>query len=47
MPQRPKDEEHRFSVYRHMIAIGLDPESAQDLTQQTCERALDQEVRML
>jgi RNA polymerase sigma-70 factor, ECF subfamily len=28
-------EEHRSSVYRHMIAIGLDPESAQDVAQQT------------
>jgi DNA-binding FrmR family transcriptional regulator len=37
-------EEHRSLVCRHMTAIGLAPESAQDLTQQTCERALDQEA---
>ena len=31
----PAYEEHRASTYRHMIAIGLDPQSAQDLTQET------------
>ena len=28
-------EQHRVAIYRHMIAIGLDPNSAQDLTQET------------
>ena len=28
-------EEHRASIYRHMIAIGLEPQSAQDLAQET------------
>jgi RNA polymerase sigma-70 factor (ECF subfamily) len=28
-------EEHRGAIYRHMIALGLDPCSAQDLTQET------------
>ena len=28
-------EEHRVAIYRHMIATGLDPQSAQDLTQET------------
>ena len=27
-------EQHRAAIYRHMIAIGLDPNSAQDLTQE-------------
>jgi RNA polymerase sigma-70 factor, ECF subfamily len=28
-------EEHRSAIYRYLIAIGLDPQSAQDLTQET------------
>jgi RNA polymerase sigma-70 factor, ECF subfamily len=28
-------EEHRAAVYRHMVALGLDVEAAQDLTQET------------
>jgi RNA polymerase sigma-70 factor (ECF subfamily) len=28
-------EEHRAAIYRHMVAIGLDVEAGQDLTQET------------
>jgi DNA-directed RNA polymerase specialized sigma24 family protein len=28
-------EEHRSAVYRHMVALGLDTEAAQDFTQET------------